>query len=351
MSAHSLLSSTNYKSIELFLPFIGSVLALAYVFKNKKSWCSVLFIVCLLFMFIPILNSSFFAFTNAYYARWFYMPILIMCLLSIKCLDENVPIKSGLIITLILFGILGLGLCYIYFVLDIKVLYNKEAFLVYLIAFFACLIGLYLIMKFAKNKFLWLMIGIIIYVILRGNYFFYQNKGTFTNDNNYVNKFLTANETLNFNSQDARYDFASGCYFNLSYLGNFPSIRVFNSNINGSNFEFWRAVGIPDGSFRSIYNYLLDEEKELRNFLSIKYVISCDKRSKAFDENYTFLKQKDSYYIYENKNSQKMGISYNYYLNTKEFEKLDYAQRREVLNKAIISNQAQIKKYQKVLKE
>ena len=351
MSAHSLLSSTNYKSIELFLPFIGSVLALAYVFKNKKSWCSVLFIVCLLFMFIPILNSSFFAFTNAYYARWFYMPILIMCLLSIKCLDENVPIKSGLIITLILFGILGLGLCYIYFVLDIKVLYNKEAFLVYLIAFFACLIGLYLIMKFTKNKFLWLMIGIIIYVILRGNYFFYQNKGTFTNDNNYVNKFLTANETLNFNSQDARYDFASGCYFNLSYLGNFPSIRVFNSNINGSNFEFWRAVGIPDGSFRSIYTYLLDEEKELRNFLSIKYVISCDKRSKVFDENYTFLKQKDSYYIYENKNSQKMGISYNYYLNTKEFEKLDYAQRREVLNKAIILNEAQIKKYQNLLKE
>ena len=351
MSTHSILSSTNYKSIELFLPFVGAILTLSYVFKNKKNWYSVLFIVCLFFLLVAILNSSFLAFTNTYYARWFYMPILIMCLLSIKCLDENVSIKPGVIITLILFGLLGLGLCYIYFILDIKILYNKEAFLVYLITFATCLIILCLIMKFAKNKFLWLMLGIIIYVILRGNYFFYQSKGTFTNDNNYVNKFLTANETLNFKNQDARYDFASGCYFNLSYLGNFPSVRVFNGNINGSNFEFWQSVGIPDGSLRSISTYLLDEEKELRNFLSIKYVISCDQRNKVFDENYEFLGKRKSYYIYENKNSKNMGISYNYYLNTKDFEKLDYAQRRKVLNKAIILNDTQIKKYQSLLKE
>ena len=48
-------------------------------------------------MFIPILNSSFFLFTTKYYARWFYMPALILSLLSIKCIEENLSIKAGII--------------------------------------------------------------------------------------------------------------------------------------------------------------------------------------------------------------------------------------------------------------
>lgn len=48
-------------------------------------------------MFIPILNSSFFLFTTKYYARWFYMPSLILSLLSIKCIEENLSIKAGII--------------------------------------------------------------------------------------------------------------------------------------------------------------------------------------------------------------------------------------------------------------
>ena len=48
-------------------------------------------------MFIPILNSSPFLFTTKYYARWFYMPSLILSLLSIKCIEENLSIKAGII--------------------------------------------------------------------------------------------------------------------------------------------------------------------------------------------------------------------------------------------------------------
>lgn len=236
---HSILNSYNYKSIELFLPFVGAVLAFSYVFKNKKNWISILFIICLIFMFIPILNSSFFAFTNAYYARWFYMPILIMSLLSAKCLDEKISIKPGVIITLILFIILALGLCYIYFGLNIRILYNKNAFIIYLFVFAVCLIFLCLIMKFSKNKFLWILIGIILYTTFRGNYFFYQNKGTLSNNSDYVEEILTVDDTLDFSTKDVRYDFALGCSFNLGYLGNFPNIKTFNTNINGSNFEFW----------------------------------------------------------------------------------------------------------------
>lgn len=348
---HSILNSYNYKSIELFLPFVGVVLAISYVFKNKKNWISILFIICLIFMFIPILNSSFFAFTNAYYARWFYMPILIMSLLSAKCLDENVSIKPGVIITLILFIILALGLCYIYFGLNIRILYNKTAFIIYLFVFVICLISLCLIMKFFKNKFLWILIGIILYTTFRGNYFFYQNKGTLGNNSDYVEEILTVDDTLDFSTKDVRYDFALGCSFNLGYLGNFPNIKTFNTNINGSNFEFWQSVGIPNNSFRDVNTYLDDDDFALRNLLSVKYVVSCNTRNKNFEEKYKFIDKREDYYIYENEDYKKMGISYNYYISDNDYEKLTYKEKREILNNALVLNEEQTKKYNSILQK
>lgn len=348
---HSILNSYNYKSIELFLPFVGAVLAFSYAFKNKKNWVTIMFIVCLLFMLIPILNSSFFAFTNAYYARWFYMPILIMSLLSAKCLDENISIKPGIVITLILFVILALGLCYIYFVLYTRILYNKTAFIIYLFTFVVCLISLYLIIKFSKNKFLWILIGIILYTTFRGNYFFYQNKGTLGNNDSYVQEILTVDDLLDFSTKDVRYDFALGCSFNLGYLGNFSNIKNFNTNINGSNFEFWQSVGIPNNSFRDVNTYLNDNDFALRDLLSVKYVVSCNSRNKTFEEKYKFFDKRENYYIYENENYKKMGISYNYYISQNDYDQFSYNERRKILNKALVLSKEQIKKYSSILQK
>lgn len=97
MNSRAYLNLANYDSIDLYLPFVGSALALSYAFKRRKNWLSILIFTCILFMFIPILNSSFFLFTTKYYARWFYMPSLILSLLSIKCIEENLSIKAGII--------------------------------------------------------------------------------------------------------------------------------------------------------------------------------------------------------------------------------------------------------------
>lgn len=348
---HSIIADHNFLSVELFLPFTGAVLAFAYTFKKRNSWPSILFIVCLIFMFIPILNSSFFAFTNAYYARWFYMPTLIMALLSAKCLDEKIPIKSGVIITIILFILLALGLSYIYFLKHTQVVYNKNALIIYLTAFGICLVSLCLIMKYSKNKFLWILIGIFIYVTLRGNYFFYQNKGNFSKDDDYINNYLTAGETLNFKTKDIRYDYASTCNYNIGFLTNSPSLKNFNTNISGGAFEFWQATGIPEYQKRSVMTRLDDSETELRNFLSVKYIVSCGTKNETLNNNFKLKDKKKSYYIYENKNYKKMGISYNYYISEKDYELNDYPERRKLLNEAVILNNNQIKKYKNILQK
>ena len=35
--------------------------------------------VCLICAFVPVLNSAFYALNSSYYARWYYMPILVLC--------------------------------------------------------------------------------------------------------------------------------------------------------------------------------------------------------------------------------------------------------------------------------
>lgn len=112
MYVRSFLTDGNYCSIEMYLPVVGIVLLSSYFFERKKNWINILFIIICIFIGIPILNSSFFMFNSTYYARWFYMPSLIMCLMSIKCLEENIKIKKGIIFNL---------LCYIVFIILVLV--------------------------------------------------------------------------------------------------------------------------------------------------------------------------------------------------------------------------------------
>ena len=350
MTYKSSIMRVNFGSVDTFLPLAGSVFVFAYLYKKKKDWISILFILCLIFMFVPFLNSSFVAFTYDKYARWFFMLILIMSLMSAKCLDEGMSIKPGIIITIILFGLFGLSLVILKYGFGNQVIYNKEYFLVYLFTFIICLVLTFLIMKYGKHKYLLLMLGIFIYVVLRGNYFFYQYKGTLSNDPNYINNFLTAKE-IKLKDKSVRTDSSDKCNYNVGYLAKIPNIKVFNSNLNGSNFEFYKSVGIPNNSSRQIHTYFSLDEKNLHNFLSVKYLISCGEPSSYWEENYKLYKKTNHFYIYENSDYKKMGISYNYYISANDFNKLDFALKREILNKAIVLNDLQIQKYKSLFNE
>ena len=44
-----------------------------------------------------VLNSAFYALNSSYYARWYYMPILIMCAATMQALqDEEIDLMEGL---------------------------------------------------------------------------------------------------------------------------------------------------------------------------------------------------------------------------------------------------------------
>lgn len=78
----------TWASLSLYLPCVGIVFVAAYIRNNIRNWDAKLIIVSVIMALIPALNSVFFMFNETYYARWFYMPVLIMSLVTARELDN-----------------------------------------------------------------------------------------------------------------------------------------------------------------------------------------------------------------------------------------------------------------------
>ncbi len=90
-------ANAKWSSVALYLPLFSMAGVLAFFKSVKKHWVKPLLLVCLLFAFIPGLNSAFTMFNNNYYTRWFYMPTLICCLATAYALEhKEVDLHFGL---------------------------------------------------------------------------------------------------------------------------------------------------------------------------------------------------------------------------------------------------------------
>ncbi|MDR0918934.1 MAG: YfhO family protein [Oscillospiraceae bacterium] len=91
MPAYPLLFDGDQKwsSTAIFLPLFGMIGVIAFIKNHKKHWLTKISTVCLIFALIPILNSSFNLFMgHVHYARWFYMPILLLCVMTAYAVQE-----------------------------------------------------------------------------------------------------------------------------------------------------------------------------------------------------------------------------------------------------------------------
>ena len=86
----------NWASISLYLPLFTITGVYSYIKSKKNDWISTILIICFVIMLIPGFNSAFSLFNSAYYARWYYMPVLLMCLATAKTLEEGLDLNPGL---------------------------------------------------------------------------------------------------------------------------------------------------------------------------------------------------------------------------------------------------------------
>ena len=86
-----------FASVAAYLPLFSLTGVISFIWAKRKSWMSVMLALCTVFAFVPVLNQAFSAFNTNYYARWYYMPVLVAVLATIKALEDGLSFKPGII--------------------------------------------------------------------------------------------------------------------------------------------------------------------------------------------------------------------------------------------------------------
>lgn len=339
MHVRAFLTEANYESIEFYLPFIGMIIIIPYVLKKYKSWESVLMIVLLIFMFVPILNSSFFVFRTTYYARWFYMATLIGSLVSIKGLEEKINVNMGIIISTISL----LLMIALYVVLKVaypnrNFVFDKTYLILILVFTIINLLANFFIFRFKdiklRNK--TLFICIIFYICFWGFFTIYKYRGEGIKFDEKLDNYYNVYKYIDFDDL-VRTNSSNSCKYNLGSLLYNLNIKTFNSNINGSNFEFYNSIDYQREVTTAINNNYLND------FLSVKYVISCN--DDLSSSGYKKVQEKGTYSKYENPEYRQMGLIFNDYISDKDFDSLVTEDKYKTLLNKIVLNKEQIKNY------
>ena len=97
------MSYSRVSGIGAYIPLYSIAFVVAYfiIYKNKdlttdeERWPKRTLIVCTVFAFVPVLNALFSALNSEYYARWFFMPVLMMSLMTAR-VAETIPTDKNL---------------------------------------------------------------------------------------------------------------------------------------------------------------------------------------------------------------------------------------------------------------
>ena len=82
-------ADVKWSSLGGWLPIFSMVGVFTWFKTQTNHWLKRVIGICIFMSMVPILNSAFYAFNTAYYARWFYMPILLMSLATVSLTEDS----------------------------------------------------------------------------------------------------------------------------------------------------------------------------------------------------------------------------------------------------------------------
>ena len=82
-------SGTQWQNVCAYLPVVGITGGIALCRANRKHSFARLLMFCAICAFVPMLNAMFTLENSAYYARWYFMPILVLCGVTGMVLEDK----------------------------------------------------------------------------------------------------------------------------------------------------------------------------------------------------------------------------------------------------------------------
>lgn len=356
-------ADVKWSSLGGWLPLFGMTGVFVWFGARKRHWLKRVIGICIFMAMVPVLNSAFYAFNTAYYARWFYMPILMMCLATVSLTeDSGVDWSSGYkwVLGITVAAALTIGFFPQKDSKDniIFGLYSQSDDGMYVFRYWiTCIIAIVslivlgmlirLLKSDRKGFYKTAITCVCIISVVYGSFFIGCGRShSYEIKEVMIDSLIEGSVDLDDNSE-FRVD-AYDCVDNTSmYLG-LPGINAFHSIVPASIFEFYDFIGVE----RSVGSRPETNQAALRPLLSVKYLLNRKGGEDFLDDNgetrmpgYEYVKTDGGYYIYENKNYVPYGFSYNYYMSYDFCEEYSKTNRAALMLKAILLDDEQIKKY------
>ncbi len=356
----NLFSSTTarWASIAGYLPLFSMAGVIAFFKGKKKNWMKKVITICIICAFIPVLNTSFYAFNSSYYARWYYMPILIMCVMTAYVLDNRrmrlsrgVPICIAVVAFFALSALLPIQDPKVEGVLDYGNLATyKDLFWISIAVTTAGLLMLlYVAYASERNKYFFRRATILttLAALLCTGAIVWYGAAQGPYPNTYINEAIKGKNNI---SLDTGKDFfrvdMSDSTDNYPMFWGYSSMRTFHSVVPPSIMEFYDGLGIT----RDVASRVPVERYPLRSLLSTKYYFNRKNEKPITMDGFELISTQNNFDIYENKYYIPMGFTFDYYITKEQFETKGGASRDRLLLKGLLLDYFQIMRYRDIIK-
>ncbi len=361
----NLFSSANAKwaSIGGYLPLFSMAGVIAFMGKKKKHWATILTWICIVCAFVPILNSAFYMFNSSYYARWYYMPILIMAMMTAYALDDKeINWQGGMAACAAMLTAYGVIFCLPKKndedVVEFFAFANiPEYFGVVLAICVICWIGCYYICQQRAKKKPFLQKAVIFTALACAvctGTVVYFGKCIGVNADEYIETAIRGEEkiSISYENDDADYfrvDMSEG-YDNYPMFWGLSSMRAFQSTVSVSIMEFYDSIGIT----RDVASRAELRSYTLRGLFSVKYYfenIEDMDPEKPFDlPGFTLYKEENGFNIYKNDYFIPMGFTYDTYVTEEMMKGRTDATRERLLIHSLVLTEEQAETYKDVIR-
>ena len=351
----------KWTSMTAYLPLCSLAGAMAYWRSRKADSKKRIVAVCAVCALVPVLNSAFYALNSSYYARWYYMPTLILAAMTVNALEDpdidlDAPARGigWIMLATLVFAVVP--------VRDdttetwsFGVLKNPEQFFVVL-GFGLLGLMLYRVLcskwrqdsRFAQRMTAAVLVFACAFTMVHigiGKF------GQWHTDSDLVeqdtNALLLKNDLP---EGDYRID-TYKIHDNIGMWLDKSCLQYFGSTAAPSILSFYPGLGVKRDvrSEPEIANYAL------RGLLSVEYLITTPEKRESFedeaDAGWTYLADVDGYTLYHNDNYVPMGFTYDYYVTEATYEASIKTLRSNLLMRALVLTDEDVAQYGKYLTE
>ena len=351
----------KWTSMTAYLPLCSLAGALAYWRARQGDSKKRIVATCAVFALVPVLNSAFYALNSSYYARWYYMPTLILAAMTVNALEDpdidlDAPARGigWIMLATLVFAVVPVrddttGTW------SFGVLKNPGQFFAVLgfgllgLALYRYLCGIWRQnSRFAQRMTAAVLVFACVFTMVHigiGKFGQWHTDSDLVEQDN--NALLLKNDLP---EGDYRID-TYKIHDNIGMWLDKSCLQYFGSTAAPSILSFYPGLGVKRDvrSEPEITNYAL------RGLLSVEYLITTPEKRESFedeaDEGWTYLADVDGYALYHNDNYVPMGFTYDYYVTEATYQTSIKTLRSNLLMRALVLTDEDVAQYGKYLTE